>query len=445
MQNKKEIKMKKLLIVIFMANSLLAQEKILTLRESMAMGLQNSKDLKNYKSKLNYADSKLTEISSQFLPQFKLLGNYTRLSNNIPPFEVTMPFALNPIRISEALLNNYTFKLGFSQPLFTGGKLLSLKKSAKLNLLASEKDYAKEENEAAFVIYSTYWNYYKAAEINKLVRQSLQQMAEHLKNTKSFYENGLLAKNDLLKLEVQYANTQLLLIEAENNLEFARITFNKAIGIDLTSATRVAASEPAVNSAEYQIADIISEATGNRQELKSLSYRVEASRKSVSAAKANRLPAVYLSGNYNYGNPNPRFQPARNEFNSNWDLAVTFSWDIWNWGLTQSQVSQAVQTEVQLETNLEQLKENIQLEVYANYLNLIKYEAQVNVSKETLNQALENYRITCEKYNMQLATSTDLIDAETLKLQAETNLKTAEVDSRVAQVKLEKSLGRVIY
>ncbi len=141
-----------------------------------------------------------------------------------------------------------------------------------MNLWASEQDYAKEKNEAAFAIYSTYWNYYKAAEINKLVRQSLQRMAEHLKNTKNFYENGLLAKNDLLKLEVQYANTQLLLIEAENNLELARIAFNKAIGIDLTAATGVAAGEPAVNSSEYQIADMISEATGNRQELKSLSY-----------------------------------------------------------------------------------------------------------------------------------------------------------------------------
>ncbi len=104
-----------------------------------------------------------------------------------------------------------------------------------------------------------------------------------------------------------------------------------------------------------------------------------------------------------------------------------------------------MQTEVQLATNLEQLKENIQMEVYANYLDLNRHEARVNVSKEALNQALENYRITCEKYDTQLATSTDLIDAETLKLQAETNLKTAEVDSRVARVKLEKSLGRVIY
>lgn len=445
MNIEKEIKMKKLLIIILSASSLFAQEKILTLKESLEIGLQNSKDLKISKSKLNYADSKLTEINSQFLPQFKLLGNYTRLSDNIPPFEVTMPFSPNPIRISEPILNNYTFKFGFSQPLFTGFKLLSLRSSAKLNLNASEQDYSKEGNEAAFNIYSAYWNYYKTDEINKVVAQSLQQMENHLKDTKSFFENGLISKNDMLKLEVQYSNTKLLLIEAENNLELARIAFNKAIGIELTSQTKVAASEQSYNYEKYQLADIIDEAINNRKELKSLAYRFEASKEGVSAAKSNWLPSIYLTGNYYYSNPNPRFQPAKDEFNSNWDVGVTLSWDVWNWGLTASQVSQAEQTKIQLETNLDQLKENIQMEVYSNYLNLIKTEEKVKVNKEALDQSFENYRITSEKYNTQLATSTELIDAETLKLQAETNLKTAEVDFQIAKVKLEKSLGRVIY
>ena len=445
MKIEKEIKMKKLLIIILFASSLFAQEKILTLKESLEIGLQNSKDLKISRSKLNYADSKLTESNSQFLPQFKLFGNYTKLSDNIPPFEVTMPFSLNPIRISEPILNNYTFKFGFSQPLFTGFKLLSLRSSAKLNLSASEQDYSKEGNEAAFNIYSTYWNYYKADEIKKVIAQSIQQMEEHLKDTKSFFENGLISKNDMLKLEVQYSNTKLMLIEAENNLELARIGFNKAIGIDLTSQTKVAASEQSFNYEKYQLADMIDEAVNNRKELKSLKYRFEASKEGVSAAQSNWLPSIYLTGNYYYSNPNPRFQPAKDEFNSNWDVGVTLSWDVWNWGLTSSQVSQAEQTKIQLETSLDQLKENIQIEVYSNYLNLIKTEEKVKVNKEALDQSIENYRITSEKYNTQLATSTDLIDAETLKLQAETNLKTAEVDFQIAKVKLERSLGRVIY
>jgi len=439
------MKMKKVLILILVAGSLFAQEKVLTLKESLEIGLQNSKSLKISQSKINYSDAKVSEINSQFLPQFKLFGNYTRLSDNIPAFEFTSPFFPNALKVSEPLYNNYTFKLGFTQPLFTGFKLLSSRSAAKYNLQASESDYSKEENEVAFNIYNAYWSYYKADEVRNVFAQTLKQIEDHLKDTRNFFDQGLVSKNDLLKLEVQYSNTQLMLIEAENNLDIAKISFNKALGIDLDSRTKVAAEEQSLNTVSYDLSEIINEAINNRHELKSLAYRVEGSKEGISAARSSLFPSVYLTGNYNYSNPNQKFQPVMNEFNYNWDVGVTLSWDVWNWGLTSSQVSQAEQTKIQLETNYDQLKENIQLEVHSNYLNLLKTEEKVKVNKIALEQASENYRITAEKYNLQLASSTDLIDAETLKLQAETNLKTAEVDFQIAKVRLSKSLGRRIY
>lgn len=437
----------KVIVIMFIlfASSLFAQERVLTLQESLEIGLQNSKDLKISQSRVNYSDAKLSEINSQFLPQFKLFGNYTRLSDNIPAFEFTSPFFPNAIRVSEPLYNNYTFKLGFTQPLFTGFKLLSSRSAAKYNLQASESDYSKEQNEVAFNIYNAYWNYYKAEELRNVIAQTLQQIENHLRDTRNFYEQGLVSNNDLLKLEVQYSNTQLMLIDAENNLKIAKIAFNKELGIDLDAQTKVAATEKSMSLVNYDLSEIINEAINNRYELKSLAYRVEGSKEGITAAQSSLFPSVYLSGNYYYSNPNPRFQPAKDEFNYNWDVGVTLSWDVWNWGLTSSQVSQAEQTKIQLETNYDQLKENIRMEVHSNYLNLLKTEEKVKVNKIALEQASENYRITAEKYNLQLVSSTDLIDAETLKLQAETNLKAAEVDYQISKVRLEKSLGRRIY
>lgn len=437
----------KVIVIMFIlfASSLFAQERVLTLQESLEIGLQNSKDLKISQSRVNYSDAKLSEINSQFLPQFKLFGNYTRLSDNIPAFEFTSPFFPNAIRVSEPLYNNYTFKLGFTQPLFTGFKLLSSRSAAKYNLQASESDYSKEQNEVAFNIYNAYWNYYKAEELRNVIAQTLQQIENHLRDTRNFYEQGLVSNNDLLKLEVQYSNTQLMLIDAENNLKIAKIAFNKELGIDLDAQTKVAATEKSMSLVNYDLSEIINEAINNRYELKSLAYRVEGSKEGITAAQSSLFPSVYLSGNYYYSNPNPRFQPAKDEFNYNWDVGVTLSWDVWNWGLTSSQISQAEQTKIQLETNYDQLKENIRMEVHSNYLNLLKTEEKVKVNKIALEQASENYRITAEKYNLQLVSSTDLIDAETLKLQAETNLKAAEVDYQISKVRLEKSLGRRIY
>ena len=67
------------------------------------------------------------------------------------------------------------------------------------------------------------------------------------------------------------------------------------------------------------------------------------------------------------------------------------------------------------------------------------------MNKKSVEQAEENYRITSEKYNQQMATSTDLIDAENSLLDAKTKLANAQVDFQMAKVRLEKATGRKIY
>lgn len=437
--------MKKILLIILISSMLYAQDKELSLKESIELGLRNSKELRLSRSKLNSADAKLSEINSQFLPQLKLSGNYTRLSGNIPAFEVKLPNSPSPFTISEPIYDNYSFRFGFSQPIFTGLKLTSLKSSAQKNVKASLSEISKEENDVAFNIYNAYWNYYKTEEIKTLISQSLIQIEEHLKNAKNFFENGLISKNDLLKLQVQYSNTKLMLIEAEKNRNLARIMFNKSIGIVLSAKTNIKGDEINDTQTTDSLQDILAEALKQRDELKTLSYKIDASQDLINAAQSNWLPSIYLNGNYYYSSPNPRFQPPKPEFNNNWEIGVTLSWDIWNWGLTSSQSKQAEETKIQLEVNKDQLLENIQQEVYSNYLEMMKNREKVIVNTEALKQADENYRITSEKFNVQIASSTDLIDAETLKLQAETNLKTAEVDFQVSKVKLDKSLGRRIF
>lgn len=437
--------MKKILMLILFTSSLFAQQKVLTLEESIQIGLKNSKDLKIANSKINNADYKLSEVNSLFLPQITFLGNYTRLSENIPAFEVTLPFSPSPVRIAEPIYDNYTFKLGFSQPLFTGLKLSSSKKAANYNLNAEKYNYSKEENEVAFKIYTAFWNYYRANEIKKVIELNLNQIENHLNDTKNFFQQGLVSKNDVLKLEVQYSNTKLELIEAENNLDISKMAFNKALGVDLETQTNVVVDQHQLETSSFDSSDLFDEALSNRNELKSLAFRVEGSKENIKTVKSEYFPSIYLTGNFYYSNPNPRFQPAVDEFNNNWDVGVTLSWNVWDWGKTFSKVSQAEQTKIQLETNYSQLQENIQLEVHQNYSNLVKNEEKIAVNKIAFEQANENYRITAEKYNLQIVSSTDLIDAESLLLQAETNLKTAQVDYQIAKANLLKSLGRKIY
>ncbi len=438
--------MKKIILLILIPISVLySQTQKLTLLESIELGLKNSKDLKISQSKLKSSDAKVSEVNSMFLPQLKFMANYTRLSDNVPPFQVTTPFSPVPIKISDPILDNYNLRLSLQQPLFTGFKLLSSKKSAEYNFTAAELDYSKEMNETAMNIHTAFWNLYRANEFRNLLENSLQQIENHLKDTKNFLDNGLVTQNDYLKLQVQYSNTKLQLIEAENNLEVARAVFNKALGLTLEAKTEIEADEIQVQDTEYEFEELLKEARENRQEIQSLTFRLKAAEENIASARSGWFPNIYLTGNYYYSNPNNRFQPPKNQWNDTWDIGFTLNWDIWDWGLTSSRTTQAEELSVQTQASLEKLNDNIEVEVYQNYLNLVKSKEKVEVSKLSLEQATENYRITSEKYKEQLATSTDLIDAEVSQLQAETNLLSSQIEFNLAKVRLEKSVGRKVY
>jgi outer membrane protein TolC len=365
--------------------------------------------------------------------------------SNIPPFQVSLPIFPQPIQISPVILDNYNLKLTLQQPLFTGFRLLSLRSAAKSNYKASQLDYNSETNEVAYKIQNAFWNYYKAAQNDKVLTDNLQQINQHLSDTKNFLSNGLATQNDVLKLEVQYSSTKLQKIEADNNLDIARTVFNQAVGLPLESETEIETNAISTQKNSDNLNELIAEAKNNRSELKALNSRVEASQQGVRAAESTWFPSIYLIGDYYYSKPNQRIIPAVNKFKDTWDVGVSLSWSLWNWGNSSAQTTIAEQNKIQAETSLSQLKDAVEIEVYQNYLTFKRAYDKVNVAKLGVEQAEENYRMINEKYNTQVATSTDLIDSEVSLLQAKTNYNNALVDYEMAKVRLDKSIGRKIY
>lgn len=434
----------KISIFLLLANTASFSQNALGLKDCMNLGFKNSKDLIISNSKIISSEARITEATSQLLPQLKFSAGYMRLSD-IPPFEVSVPFYPLPIKLADVILNNYNLKLSLQQPLFTGFRLISLRNAAQYNKSASETDLIKDKNDLALNIEVTYWNFYKAKLMKKLMDDNLQQAEQHVVDTRNLLDNGLTTKNDLLKLQVQYANAKLQQIDAQNNVDLTRSALNKAIGLPLTNPTEIEMSAITPTGEALNLNELITEARNNRSELKSLGLRINAGQENIKAARSGWFPAISLIGDYYYSRPNSRIQPPLDQFKGTWDIGINFIWDIWNWGNTSAQTEEAEQTVLQSRTSLEQLKDAIELEVNQNYLALNYAKEKLDVNKIAIEQATENYRTIQDKYNVQLATSTDLIDAETSLLQAETNYNNSLVDYQLSKIKLEKSLGRPLY
>jgi outer membrane protein len=161
----------------------------------------------------------------------------------------------------------------------------------------------------------------------------------------------------------------------------------------------------------------------------------------VKAAKAAWYPQVLLTGNYYYYRPNPRLMPAQDKFYGSWDIGISLSLDIWNWGQTRSQTIQAEAQLAQARDSRKLLGDQVSLEVIQSRLAVKQAREKTSVAREAVVQAEENLRITRERFRQGVALNRDVLDAEIELLQAKTNRTQAAIDLVLAQARLEKALG----
>jgi outer membrane protein len=420
----------------------LAQKRSLSLDEAIAVGLETSPGLHASRMKVESSAAKSREVASGRLPAFKFGGGYTRLSE-VPPFEVTLPISPNPIVVSQNYFNTYNLRLGVQQPLFTGFRLQAGAESARMLEQSAGRDLEKDRAEFIFAVKSAYWGLARAREIETVVDETIRQVGEHLKDVRAFFEQGLVTKNDVLRTELELSNAEIMRIDARNAAEVALSSLDSLLGlaldtdVDLTTSPESQASR--LPAAEEIPAGAV---PADRPDLKAAELRIKASELNLKAVRGGFYPQVMLSGNYYYLRPNARFMPALDQFKGTWDVSLSVSFDIWNWGLTRSQTEHAKAQVAQARDARKILEDQAALEVTQSRLRLARARDKVPVAGQAVALAEENLRMTRERFKQGVALNTDVLDADAALLQAKVNRTQAAIDLVLAQARLEKALGR---
>ena len=413
-----------------------------TLGQSITTMLENSKSLHASMMKTEAADAKASEASAVRLPSLKFGGSYTRLSE-VPPFAIGPfpPLVNDPVVVSQTILNNYSLKASVQHPLFAGFRYDSNVDMTDNLAQSAAQDFTRDRTELIFATKTAYWNLYKSREFRKVVDENVQQMQEHLKDIQNMFDQGLVTKNEVLRVEVQLSDAKVHQIDAANGEQLAQKNFNNTLGIPLQTIVRLGTEVTHQPKSYAGIDTLIVRAIESRPELRSMEYKVKAAEDGVTMALSGWYPQIYLFGDYYYARPNPRIFPSVDRFEDTWDVGISLSWDIWNWGTTIHQTSQARAQLEQANDGLTQLKDGVALEVTQSYLNLGEAKERIGVADKGVAQAEENYRITNQRFKSGLALNSDLIDAEVALLMAKWNHIQALVDFEVSQARLDKSLG----
>lgn len=276
----------------------------------------------------------------------------------------------------------------------------------------------------------------------KVVNQNLESIASQLKQAQRFFEQGIVTKNDVLRYQLQQANVSLTDLEIENNRKI--INYNLDILLGLPEDTEIALNDTETNlPANASLSTYINQAMAARQELQQLDLRNKAADYNIKSIKANQLPTVGVGANLYYINPNGSFIPAANEYVLPVTVGATVSWNIASLWTNKNKVAEAKiqQQEIGLQKDI--LTDQLKTEINRNYQNYLLAVKRIDVLQASIAQATENDRLLAAKYNNNIASVTDRIDAETLLYQAKINLELAKADARLAYYTLLKSTGKI--
>ncbi len=428
----------------FGAPAIISEEiKYLTVEECVELGLKSNKTLHSSMMEVKTREAETSEANTYRLPSLSFAASYTRLSD-IPPFDISPGFpppAPSTITISEPILDNYNFRLSLQQPLFTGFRLHNRYKMSQHLAASTRSDYQRLQSEVSFEIRKAYWSLFKALKYMEVVDENVLLMKSHLKDIENFFEQGLVTRNEVLKVQVQLSSIRLRQIEAQNAVRLARISLNNLLDLPLRTEVKLR-SEVEYEMREFADVDaLIMEAKVERSEMKMMESKIEAGRAGVKIAHAGWFPGLYLTGNYYYARPNPRIMPAEDEFHDTWDIGVSLTFDIWNWGRTVYQTRKAKAELAQIEDTFSRIEDGIELEVTNNYLAFIEARDKAAIAEESVKQAGENYQVTNNEFKVGMALNSDLLDAEVALLRAKVEHTQILVDYELAKARLLKSIG----
>ena len=436
------------LFLFFLTSAIFAQQQVLQVRlaDCIAQALGKNPSLQISQAKVQAAEARSSEAATTLLPQLTLSGRAAELSS-INPFGLKIG---PPVNISMILFpditENYSMRLSLQQPLFTGFKLKKNLEMAELNANATREDLTKDQSDLVLNVITAYWNFYRAIKVEEVIRQSVEQMSEHLKDAKNLSRQGLATDADVMKVEVQLSDVKVKQLEARNAIRLASMALNSLIRNSLEteitpSDTPAISQDASVALLNENLSKLQTLACERRPELKSMQLRRDMSSAGVTAAKGGWYPQIFFAANYDYAKPNQRILPPKDEWDGTWDVGVTFQWNIWDWYATGHQTAQAEANLRQSEAGITQLNDAVTLDVAQQYFNAQTAMEKVNVALGGMEQARESYRMTSEKYRNGLTSNTEMLDAEIALLQARLTHTQAIVDCTLAMARLKKAVG----
>ena len=452
-----------------------------------ALALTNNKDLLISHEKINAAHYQRKAAFTNYLPNFSATGAYMRnqkefsLLNNdqkaalsglgsnlagpigqaaagiiatypelaplISSLSGSLPAALDQAGNSlvDALRtdtrNVYAGAITLTQPLYMGGKIRAYNKITKY-----AEELARQQHNGGMqeVIMSTdqaYWQVISLVNKKKLAEGYLKLLQQLDSDVEKMIAEGVATKADGLSVRVKVNEAEMTLTKVEDGLSLARMLLCQLCGLDLSSPITLADENmeniPLIPTDTHFD---LSTAYENRPEIRSLELATQIYKQKVNVTRAEHLPSIALMGNYMVTNPSV-FNSFENKFKGMWNVGVMVQLPIWHWG-EGIYKTKAAKAEARIaQYQLQDAREKIELQVNQAAFKVNEAGKKLVMASKNMEKAEENLRYATLGFREGVIATSNVLEAQTAWLSAQSEKIDAQIDVKLTEIYLKKSLG----
>ncbi len=410
----------------------------LSLIQCREMAIAYSEDLKKSKNTLEQADIDRKIATTAMLPSLdgSAMGMYMFPDMDMMGSELQMR-------------GSYMAGITLTQPIYAGGKIIAGRKLAKIGQEAAKEELRKTRIQVIADADNAYWTYVAVLRKVRMLKAYYAQIDTLYQQTELSVHEGMAIENELLRIAAKRSDIEYQLQKVKNGAYLCRLSICRLTGTDYSVEVEPTDTNIVV-IAPRQLDSNIAE----RPELRLLEKQMEAKSQEIKSVRADYLPTVGLSIGYSYmGNlkmkgistsadgTNVPFSKTYGDGSALAMLSVSIP--IFHWGEGSKKVRRAKIDLMNAELELHKNRRLMDIEVQQAVHNVQDGYHMISTAKVSLDQATENLRVMKTRYDASMSPLTDLLDAQSLWQQAESNLIEAQTQYKIYETEYLKAIGKL--
>ncbi len=400
-----------------------------TLEQAFNVAVANNHRIKAAQADTRVYDEQLYAAEGQRLPSVNVNAGYTQLS--VTP-AVKANFAGQSSQFVMSQDGYWKSQALVSIPLYTSGQIKHTVNAAEAALEAAREHENSTILDLKMQVAESYIAVLRAEGALQVSQKHLESMHAHSKDATNRFNQGVVARNDVLAASVELANAQQHLTQVKNQIDIARARYNQLLNRSLTTAVKLAQQFPALPTGA--LAELTNKALTQRPELVVLTEQINSLEQQAKSVSAGLLPQVALTGGYQY--EQNRYQVHEGM----WMVNVGMQWKLFD-GSTRHKSDAIIGQALVLKEQRDELATQISLQVRQAWLDVQESQKRIAVVNKAIEAANENLQVTTDRYQQGLGTNTDLLKAEDLRTLSYDNLNNAKYDVALAVLHLRYAVG----